>query len=105
MAGDDLSTLHQDVAELWTAVNALRQGDAMIMAELASIKSLLTERCASRAQSITEMSVKIKELQDKYNLLDRVVLKNTLIVSAITAVLSSVATALAVKVLGKLFGG
>lgn len=105
MAESDLKVLHQGVAELWEAVNQLRQGDALIMAKLASIESLLTERCATRAQTIQDMVSKIKELQDKYNLLDKIVLKNTLIVSAITAILSSVATALAVRMLGKTFGG
>ena len=104
MGEADIKVLHQGVSELWDAVNDLRQGDAKIMAKLASIESLLTERCASRAQTLLDMRADIKTLQDKYNLMDKLLLKNTLIVSAITALLSSVATALAAKILGKMLG-
>ena len=104
MGESDIKVLHQGVSELWDAVNELRQGDAKIMAKLASIESLLTERCASRAQTLLDVRADIKTLQDKYNLTDKLLLKNTLIVSAITALLSSVATALAAKILGKIMG-
>ena len=94
------STHDRDVAELWDAINGLRQGDSLIMAELASIKSLLTERCTARLEIITDITLRIKQLEDKYHVLDKLVLK----VSLITAALSSVATALAIKLLGKMLG-
>lgn len=90
----------KDVSELWDAVNDLRNGDALIMAKLASIESLLSERCANRKIFVEDLAIKIKVLEDKYHLLDKLVLK----VSLITAALSSVATALAVKLLGKMIG-
>ena len=103
---EEVKTLMQDqVADLWEAVNKLREGDSLILTKLSAIQTLLEERCTSRQQVITDMRADIKSLQDKYNLMDKLLLKNTLIVSVITAVLSSVATALAAKMIGKMLGG
>ena len=103
MAGEEsLRTLQQGVEDLWDSVNTLRNGNAAIMAKLASIESLLTERCSSRQQDILRLQTDVRTLEDKYNLMDKLLLKNTLIVSAVTALLSSIATALVAKVLGKM---
>lgn len=100
MADAETKVLQQSVGELWDAVNGLREGYAAIMAKLASIESLLTERCTSRKAVVDAIEIRIKQLEDKYHVLDKLVLK----VSLITAALSSVATALAVKLLGKMMG-
>ena len=86
--------------DIWEAISELRQGNALIMAELASIKSLLTERCASRTERIVALDVRIKQLEDKYHVLDKLVLK----VSLVTACISSIATALAVRLIGAVLG-
>lgn len=100
-----------DIAELWEAVNGLRADNAKILAAIEGLRASIEgrnqridERCEYRAEGIEAMNVRIRALEDKYHLLDKTVLRVSIITSAISAFFSSTATGIAVISLGKFVG-
>lgn len=87
----------QDISELWDAVNAIRGQMGELLAQLKSLTAVLSERCETRGHLICSMDGRIKALEDKYHLLDKTVLKVSLITGAASAVVTSVVTAVLVK--------
>ena len=71
-----------------------------MLAALEGIRSMLGERCEARLQTMESLAKRIKDLEDKYHVLDKTVLKVSVITGIITAVLSSAATGLVIKIAG-----
>lgn len=76
-----------ELDKVWEAIDGLR-------ALLTRIDTLLQERCNNRGARIESLETKINELEVKYHVLDKTVLKWTVISGLITAVFTSAVTGL-----------
>lgn len=95
----------QDISELWDAINTIRGQTGELLAQLRALTAALTERCETRGHLICSMGGRIKALEEKYHLLDKTVLKVSLITGAASAVVTSVVTAMLVKLAMGAMGG
>ena len=94
MSGD------QEIRNLWSVIDDIKNGQSQMLAELSGIRSLLGERCEARLQTMESLARRIKDLEDKYHVLDKTVLKVSVITGLITAILSSAATGLVIRFIG-----
>lgn len=103
MVGDDI---HDG---LWKEINALKDkvstGFSQVGAQVASILTLLEERCETRSKTIGTMQAQIKALEDKYNVLDRQLVRLVVTTGFTSAIVSSAATATVIKLFGLFIGG
>lgn len=87
----------QDIPSIWGAINALRKDMSQILVELQSMAAVLAERCESRAAYQIALEKRIGVLEDKYHLLDKTILRVSLVTGAVSALLASAGTALIVR--------
>lgn len=94
----------QEVRELWDAIDAMRKVQAEMLTQLSGLTAMLRERCEARFVTLVSLETRVKELEGKYSVLDRTVLRNSIIVGGISALMSSAATAVVVALVMRVFG-
>lgn len=94
----------QEVRELWDAIDAMRKVQAEMLTQLSGLTAMLRERCEARSVTLVSLETRVKELEGKYSVLDRTVLRNSIIVGGISALMSSAATAVVVALVMRVFG-
>ena len=94
----------QDVTELWDSISGLRRDIGQILTQLSSLTTILSERCESRSSALSGLTTRVKELEDKYHILDKTILRVSIVVGLISAGLSSIATAAVFVLITKFFG-
>jgi phage shock protein A len=93
----------QEVRDLWGAVNGLRVDVGGVATQVAQVMAMLGERCVSREQRIAAVERQFEEMERRVDALERRVVRMGMVTGAVTALLSSAATALCLKMLKLLF--
>lgn len=78
----------------WAAIDGLRTDIGRILAEVQGLTSALGERCEVRAAHQISLEQRMATLEAKYHVLDKTILRVSLVTGAISAVLASAGTAL-----------